>query len=275
MSTESDPVERYLDDLMSKLYGAPSHVRRVLAESEAHLRDAIDGNLAAGMLPEAASSAALSSFGSAAQVAAAVNRAGWATARGPGLRAAAALVARLAAVGMIVIGISAAAARLVAALTSTTTVFGLPSGARIPAVACAHWLAVQPTAHTCRQAGTLEASSDLTMYLGLVGVLGVLLLGVILLLQSRSPASMGVFPPILAPAIGAAIFGTAAVGLGALTASNAVVSMAWGLGFWSTTAACAFVAALVCAGRVLRVPQGRVRHRQPRQPAAGPARSAG
>jgi hypothetical protein len=34
--------------------------------------------------------------------------------------------------------------------------------------------------------------------------------------------------------------------------------MAWGLGFWSTTAACAFAAAVACGWRVLRVPRGRL-----------------
>ena len=35
-----DAIEEYLDELLTRLVGPPAEVRRVLAESEAHLRDA-------------------------------------------------------------------------------------------------------------------------------------------------------------------------------------------------------------------------------------------
>ncbi|MGI8613662.1 MAG: permease prefix domain 1-containing protein [Nocardioidaceae bacterium] len=252
MNTDQDLVERYLDDLTSRLRGSASHVRRVVAESEAHLRDAVEANLAAGMDVEDAEGAALRSFGTAAQVAVAVNRADWSTARGPVLWAGAGVLLRLAAAGMVVIGVSAGAARLVAALTSTQTIFGLPSGVRMPAASCAHWLAVQPGATSCQQAATLEASGDLTLSLGLIGVLGVLLVGLIALLHRLSPERAPVLPPVLGPAIGAAVFGAAATGLAALAGSDAVLYAAWGSGLWWTMSVCSLGAALVAARLLVR-----------------------
>jgi hypothetical protein len=51
----SDPVEDYLDQLLTSLSGSPRQVRHTLAEVEAHLRDAVAEGMAEGMadgLPE-------------------------------------------------------------------------------------------------------------------------------------------------------------------------------------------------------------------------------
>jgi hypothetical protein len=251
VSAGPDRVGSYLDELAGRLHGSPHHARRVLVEAEAHLADAIEANLRAGMDPDAAEAAALSVFGTAAEVASAVNTAGWPRARRSALRDAARLLLRLTAAGMIVIGLAGGAARGLAALTSTGTVFGLPAGARPSAASCAHWLAVQPTAHSCQQAGTLEASSDLTMVMGAVGVLGVLLLALVVLTDRRFPVPR-VLPSVLGPAIGASAFGAAAVGLAVLAANDTVLFAAWGSGLWATDAAVSLLAALACGWLLLR-----------------------
>src|SRR4051794_10511269 len=48
--TQPDPIDGYLDELLGQLRGDPAMVRRILTETEAHLRDAVD----AGATPEAA-----------------------------------------------------------------------------------------------------------------------------------------------------------------------------------------------------------------------------
>ena len=49
-----DAIEDYLDRLLVTLSGSPRQVRYTLAEVEAHLRDAVDEGIAAGLTePEA------------------------------------------------------------------------------------------------------------------------------------------------------------------------------------------------------------------------------
>ena len=49
--THHDLIEDFLDRLLVSLRGSPRRVRHTLAEVEAHLRDAVDEGMAAG-LPE-------------------------------------------------------------------------------------------------------------------------------------------------------------------------------------------------------------------------------
>lgn len=64
--TQDDPIEVYLDQLLVELRGSPRMVRRVLAESEAHLRDAVGDGVDPGE--------AVRRFGDARSVAVACNR---------------------------------------------------------------------------------------------------------------------------------------------------------------------------------------------------------
>ena len=256
MSGDQDAIEGYLDEVADRLGGSAGRLRRVLAEFEAHLRDAVDAHRAAGMAAAEAQSAALREFGSAIEVADAVNRASSADARIPLLRAAVESLARLSATGLVALGVAAGVARVVVALTSTQAIFGLPSAARVPAAACAHWLAVQPAAASCQRAGTLEASSDLTAALALAGIAGLLLWVMVLLLDRIAPPPAEVLPPVLAPAIGMAGFGAAAVGLAVLALNDAVVFMVWGAGLWWTLAACSLAVATASGGLLARALSG-------------------
>lgn len=234
------PVVAYLDALGGLLTGSSEHVRRVLAEAEAHLLDAVAAHRAAGATDEEAVRAALGEFGTAAQVAVAVNRADWIRARGPVFCAAVAVVVRIAATGLVLAGVTAAASRLLAAVTSVQVVFGLPAGARVPAGACAAWLAGNPGAGSCQEAGTWEAAGDLTQFAGAAGVLGAALWAAIWWLQRRRDVAR-VLPPVLEPGLGLALFGAVAAGAAMLGASDAVVFTTWGAGMWWTGAACALL----------------------------------
>jgi len=252
MTGDRDLVQRYLDELALRLQGPAAHIRRVLAETEAHLYDASDAQLSAAGDLQAAQAEAVRRFGSPTEVAAAVNAAAWARARGPVLRAAGATLTRLAAAGLLTMGATGMVARIIAALTSTKTVYGLPAGARLPASSCRYWLAVRPGSVTCRQAATLEASSDLTLALGVAGLLGVVL-GVALAVRRRKDGfTVAVLPAVLGPAVGAAVFAVAALGLTVLAISDAVVLQTWGAGLWWTAAAGCATAALTSGWLVIR-----------------------
>lgn len=220
--------------------------------SEAHLHDSIEARSPAASTDREAAAEAVARFGSPAQVPAAVNQAAWARVRGPVLRAAADTATRLLAAGLLTMGLTGAAARLVAALTSTAAVYGLPADAHVSAASCRYWLAVHPAAVSCRQAGTLEASSDLTLALGLAGLLGVVLALAVALRGRRRPGPATVLPPVLGPTVAAAVFGVAAIGLAVLAASDAVLLQTWGVGLWWTAAAGSAAAAGVSTVLLIR-----------------------
>ena len=69
-----DPIDAYLDELLARLRGRAGDVRRTLVEAEAHLRDAVDEQVAAGTELAEASRVSIQRFGSVAQVAATANR---------------------------------------------------------------------------------------------------------------------------------------------------------------------------------------------------------
>jgi hypothetical protein len=245
-----DAVQSYLDALAGSLSGSPEHVGRVRAEAHAHLRDAVDAHRAEGLDEAEATAAALREFGTVAQVTAAANRAEWARARGPVLVATAGLLVRLAATGMVLAGVTAVLARLLAVVTSVQVVFGLPAGAPVPQGRCADWLALHPGAAGCAQAATLEAADDLPLVAGATGALGVLLWGVVLLVRRRGPVHRPVLPISVEPASGAALFAAVAAGAAVLGGTDAVISTTWGAGLWWTGAGCALVLALGFAVRL-------------------------
>src|ERR1022692_118220 len=62
-------VERYLDEMFNRLAGTGAPGRRVLAETEDHLRAAVAAGLAKGLAERQAEHEAVVRFGSAARVA--------------------------------------------------------------------------------------------------------------------------------------------------------------------------------------------------------------
>jgi len=246
MSAQSSIVE-YLDELSGRLTGSGDEVRRFLIEVESHLLDARESLLEKGVGSEEAELAAIDSFGTTIQVAQAQNRAAWHRTLMALVPATASLILGLAAIGMIAIGVAGVLTGISANVGFVNAMYGLPENVVMPMSSCTHWLAVQPTATTCHQAGTLEASRDLTVVCLSIGLLGLLLSIPTRIVWLRRQKVRAILPPFLGPAIGAAIFGAAAVGLSVLGATDAVISTTWGAGMWLTDAA---VALAVCAAMV-------------------------
>ncbi len=243
MNRDPDVVQRYLDELAVRLHGPAAQVRRVLAETEAHLYEAVDASSSFAADPELAQAEAVARYGSPAQVAAAVNQAAWTRVRRPLVVAATATLVRLTAAGLIAMGVTGLVARLLAGLTSTAAVYGFPAGTQPPASSCRYWLSVHPGIVGCQHAAALEASSDVTLTLGAAGLLGALVCLALAVRRRRGARAVVVLPPALGPAVGAAGFGLAAVGSAVLAASDAVVLATWGAGlYWSAAATCAAAA---------------------------------
>jgi hypothetical protein len=263
-----DAIEEYLDELFARLAGPPAEIRRVLAESEAHLRDAVDNELATGASRSEAERAAIARFGSPSDVARAVNHASAPARTVSVLAALAAPAMRMVAAGLIAIGVSAALARVLAGLTSSDFVFGLPPGVIPAASRCAHWLSVQPTAKTCAQAAMYENADDtLQLYVGfaVLGLLLLALIGITFVIVRRvivrrarvrrvgGRGAVRAAPPSgVVEAIGTTVFG--GVGLALLTAglTNSASTGLWGHGLWYVEATVSLLIAAVYLVRFIR-----------------------
>jgi len=250
----SGPVEAYLEALLGELRGPAAHIRRMLAETEAHLREAADEGEAAGLDRAAAERAAVDRFGPPAEVARAANNG--ATVRTLRWLAAPALVAaaRLGAVALVAIGVTGLAVTALRAVAGSRYVF---AGAPDPAAGCAHWLHVQPAARTCAQAYLMESADDTLALRGAAGLLGVVILAVLAVALRRYRGGLRRLPSVLEPSVGAALFLAAgaamlAFGISGATIAGGALGTASGAGQWLASGAVAVLAALAYAALLLR-----------------------
>jgi hypothetical protein len=245
-----DPIDDYLDELLARLRGPASDVRRTLGEAEAHLRDAVDEQVAAGIELAQAQRVSIERFGSVAQVAATANRSLEGRKAVQVLGALLWAAGRMVAVGVASVGIAAVLARALAVVTSTAFVFGVPADAVLPADRCAHWLSVQPSATTCSQAAMLENSSDTFQFYTGGAVLGLVVLGVAFTIRAivrraQGTARAGIVLPLAAvPAIGATVFGGTGAALLSAGISDVMLPGFWGRGLWFVDAGVAILVAL-------------------------------
>jgi hypothetical protein len=258
MTTPETPIETYLDALLGELRGPAPYIRRMLAETETHLREAADAVEAGGPGRVAAERVAVERFGAPGEVARAANKgAGVRTLRHlavPGVLAA----VRLGAVGLVAVGVTGVASAGLRAMAGSAYVYADPSGVRASAAACAHWMAAQPAAHTCAQAAALENASDTLVLRGAAGILGVLVLAVLALAlrRGRGRRLPRALPSALEPTIGAALFLAAGVAMLALGLSGALVTGAAGTtsgaGQWLASGVVAIAASLAYAALLVR-----------------------
>jgi hypothetical protein len=236
--TTDDPVEVYLDDLLVQLRGSPRMVRRVLAETEAHLRDAVDD----GASPEDA----IARFGDVAQIAARCNTQ-TAIPMSVLARQLVLAAALLCSVGCLAIGVSGLASGVMDAVYGPGFVAGDLPTITYSSERCAEYRSLAPNEPTCLAAAARHHTNEVEtsrVAAGLVGLAGV---GAHLVLRRRwrtTPAS-GAIPAALVPAVGASVFGVAALVL----ASEAMQAIGWrstsGLGQWLSAS---IVSAAVAAG---------------------------
>jgi hypothetical protein len=246
-----DRIDAYLDDMFDRLEGTSSERRRMLNESETHLRDSAEAFQRTGMDPDAAQSAAIAAFGDAPTIARASNRRRPAELLAAFVRAA----AQLGIYGFAAIGAATLLARALALVTSTQWVYGAPAGYRFTAEQCAHWLAVQPSASTCTAAAALESSDDSFLFVLATAIIGLVVAGVVLaamrLGRRRPLRSSARRPRNVCAAIGATAFLGAGLGLLAAGAAHGVDRVAWGQGVLYTDGVVAVVFGIVFLARFL------------------------
>jgi len=253
--SDDEVIEAYLDELLLQLRGSPRTVRRMLAEAEAHLTDAV----ADGVDPREA----IERFGSARDVAAATNR-NDAVPLSILLRQLLLAAWLLAAVGCLAIGVSGAVSGVMDAAFGPRFVAGDLPSISYTAARCDEYRQLVPGASSCRDAAARHHTDEVETTRLATGVLGIVGLGTWALLRRRwrSTPATGALPVALVPAVGSAVFGVASLAL----ASEAMQSIGWhstsGLGQWlsasavSSVVSLAFLVALVRALRTPRSPLG-------------------
>jgi hypothetical protein len=237
-------IDDYLDELLSRLRGAPGDVRRTLQETQAHLDDAVAAGISDGLSRSDAERRAVEQFGPARAFARECNRS--AAGAGNPLRLLVQQLVALAIVGMISIGISGLVAYVMIAAAGKTFVFGAAPGRTYGASDCTHWLAVQPQAHTCAQAALAESVGDGLLQRLAVGVLGLIVLTGFW--AARRRIGTGLRQSLTSPfaaLVGTGAFGSAAGFLIGLAIDSARTQSGRGAGQWLSGGIVALVAAAI------------------------------
>ena len=261
MNERSDIIETYLDDLLAGLAGEAGAVRRMLAETEAHLYSDVEQAVAAGLERDDAARAAVARFGSAERVAQM-----WTASAPPKpmppvkvmLRRAATQLAPLAGVGLVAIGVSGLIARAMTSLWGLRFMFADPPGTTYPASSCSYWMSLHPHAPTCTSAFLAESLADGLNARYAAGVLGLVVLAVIAARRRLRHAPVISQPTPSTALIAVAIFGAATVALASLAADAMRVSHGNGAGKWLSAAVVALIVSASYALAYLRSTRQRI-----------------
>jgi hypothetical protein len=250
-----DPVEDFLDRLLVSLRGSPRRVRHTLAEVEAHLRDAVDEGMAAGLSEADAQAWAVERMGPVHTV-----TGGPATLSRPSralMRRLTLTAVLVGGAGLTAIGLAGLIGRWFLALKGNAFLTApWPSGSYTQAD-CAHWLAGDRATHSCVIAMLADHAGDIMLETTAAGVLGLLLLAsyVALRMQWRDRATMTALPAGFAQALGTVLAGLAAVACFAVaynienTQRGIGAGLPWSLGLAAAVTAILFALALLSARR--------------------------
>lgn len=248
-SGTTDPVEDYLDAVLSCAPGSPRQVRRTLAEVDAHLAESVAALQAEGLTPAAARTEAVRRMGPPAD---AVDRP-WPAGS---LRLSRPLRRRLLLAGLqlgglagIFLGLAGALAAGIRAVWGASAIATpFPAGSYSQAD-CRRWLAGYPSSHDCLTAMTADHAFDFLRNMVLAGLLGILALVVRQLLRRRWP---GTPSSAVEPLIGAGLATLCALGFGSVGFDAITVTRAQGVGQPLALAAAAGAAAVLLGWQARR-----------------------
>lgn len=211
---EDDLIDGYLDDLLRELQVEARRARRILAETEDHLRALAEQERAAGLPSPDAEERALARFGSPALVARRFARED-----GPAMRPALLLnfvlsLALVAGIGLAAIGASGLLAAGMGAAFGKSFVAADVSGVTYTPARCADFLEYEPGASDCDAAATAHHFGEVVEYRVAAGVLGLLALAGYAVLRRRfRRAGARLLPRGFVATVGAALFGVAGLAL--------------------------------------------------------------
>jgi hypothetical protein len=245
----TDLIEGYLDQLLTYLRGSAHDVRRILSETEEHLRDATAEQVAAGATEEDAQRQAIERIGTPRTMA---RRFSPRLAPVPPAAVAAELARAavlLGAVGLVAIGASGALAELLGRLFGPAFVAGDLPGITYTTQRCSEYLEYFPDAGGCAKAAALHHWGEVVEYRVAVGVLGLGVLGGFLLWRrdrgDEQPRYLGVLPDGFSATVATSLYGVAAAALALLSLDSFLVAGGDGAGQWLSAAVVAAAMAVV------------------------------
>lgn len=254
---QDGPIESYLDALLSACAGLPPReVRRLLAESEAHLYDEVESLLCTGVRESEAQERAVARFGSARAIAHAERD----RSRVPLLAIARQIVGSavlVGSIGAVAVGISGLLAAIFRAVGGARFVAGDPSGGALTGAACARWLQLDPRAASCAAAAVSDWSSEAVWYRIALGVAGLLVLVVRRWFLSRAAGrTPRLLPSQVSDTVALTLFLAAGVATSALGIEAIANTSGRGSGQWLSAAPVALAAAAVYGVRLTRALRG-------------------
>ncbi|MEO6886373.1 MAG: hypothetical protein ABI232_08840 [Jatrophihabitantaceae bacterium] len=249
MSIEPDPIEAYLDDLLAAARVLPvREARYLLAESEAHLRDAAETAVASGASQHEANAVAVLAFGPARELVGQER----ARSRTP-VRILGAQAVRtgfvLGAIGAVAVGVSGAIAGLIYWIGGAGAIAPIPRAADLTASNCARWTGLV-RGLDCRHAALSDWAAETIWYrvaLGLIGVIALLTYRVTR--RRHAPAGL---EPVVTESIATTLFVCAAVTTLALGVDSYVTASGSGAGQWLSATPVAIAAAAIFGARLTR-----------------------
>jgi hypothetical protein len=169
MTRPDDPVEAYLDAVLSCAPGTPRQVGRTLAEVEAHLADSVAELQAGGLAEPAAQAEAVRRMGPPAGV---VDRPWPAAASRPMRRRALLAVLQLGGLAGLFLGLAGAIGAVIQAVWGSSAIAtAFPPGSYSQAD-CRRWLAAYPHSSSCVAAMISDHAFDFQRNAALAGLLG-------------------------------------------------------------------------------------------------------
>ena len=213
---QGDAVDRYLDALLLELRGRVTGVRRILDETEDHLREAVEAGTAEGLTPNEAERRAVERFGSPKLVARRMARGGRVVPPVPVLAQLVMALVLIGGIGLIGVGVSGGLADGMGAAFGKAFVSADTNGVTYTPSRCADFLEYHPEARTCEAAATAHHFDEVVSYRLAAGVLGIAVLGAWWLARRRRwfwPNAADAVPDGFGASVGAALFGVAAAGL--------------------------------------------------------------
>ena len=247
------PIEAYLDRLLVSLTpGRPRDIRHLMAETEAHLRDAAAEAESKGMSPGEAEGWAVARFGPASELAGAERRR-QPTPVGVVLREVMSSGLLLGGIGGLAVGLSGLLAAVLNGIGGSRFVIDVAPGERLAPADCARWLAGDPRAHSCAQAAVADWSFEVIASRVAVGVLGGAAILAFLWLRRRwsKDNRWVVLPSMVVNTIAMTVFGLSGIWLLGLGIDAIIVSSGHGAGQWLSAGPIAMAAAIVFGLRLL------------------------
>lgn len=207
----TDPVDDYLDRLLVELRGRAGNVRRVLAEVEHHLSDAVDEELARGLDPPEARRRAVERFGPPRALARQFATAPPRLLPAPVLIQLVLVAALIGGIGLAAMGASGVVAQGMGMAFGKRFVAGDPPGVTYTPQRCADFMEYYPAAASCQDAAVDHHFDEAVQYRLAAGVLGLLVLGGYGALQRRRRRSttVGLLPEGFLATVGGSLFGVA------------------------------------------------------------------